>query len=109
MLFGGAEIDATTVLVRLTYAGDADLNGSVNSLDFSRFVAGYGGVAGRIWSQGDFNFDSKVNTLDFNLLAGNFGKTLPSVAAQLGSVIPEPAGGFTALVGILLIKTRSRQ
>ena len=34
MLFAGQTVDATTVVVKYTYDGDANLDGTVNSLDF---------------------------------------------------------------------------
>lgn len=73
--------------------GDANFDGTVSSLDFDAFVAGYG-ATGRKWSEGDFSdFDGKVTTVDFNRLAGNFGQVASGSipGAALGSVVPEPA------------------
>lgn len=95
--FAGVSVDASSVLMRYTLSGDADLSGSVNSIDFTRLASGYGSLSGR-WVMGDFDYNGKVNTLDFNLLAGNFGATaLPG--ASLGSMIPEP-GHAIAIVGV---------
>jgi hypothetical protein len=76
-----------SIVVRFAYYGDADLNGSVDSLDFNVFVQGYGDAG--VWINGDFNYDGRVNTLDFNSLSGNFGSTMQP--AGLGAVVPEPA------------------
>ena len=93
-IFG--DVDDTTVLVRLTRYGDADLIGFVNLSDFNRLASNFGQSFGAVWSQGDFNYDGRVNLNDFNLLASNFGlsATGPTVTPQdwsaLASVVPEP-------------------
>src|SRR5262249_15997067 len=81
-------VDNTSVLIRYTLYGDANLDGVVNALDFNA-VANNFGTGGKFWSQGDFNYDGTVNTLDFTALAGNFGSALLA-DAPLGSLVPEP-------------------
>jgi hypothetical protein len=102
--FGGSFVDGTSVLIRFTRFGDANLDGTVNLQDFNR-LAGIFGATGRIWSQGDFNYDGSVNLQDFNLLAGNFGlsasgsEVSPDDWAMLASAVPEPSaalGGVAA-------------
>lgn len=88
--FRGIAVDADTVVVRETYNGDANLDGSVNSLDFNRLAAGYGMTSGAEWANGDFNYDDKVNTADFNYVAGNFNAT------PLGSPVAGPTLGSKA-------------
>jgi hypothetical protein len=106
--FGGESVDATSVLIRYTALGDANLDGTVNSNDFNLFVGGYGMTGSGLWVKGDFNYDGKVSTLDFNHLAGNFGTTVP--AAALGAVVPEPAvGGLMALAGVSACFRRVRR
>jgi hypothetical protein len=70
--FKGQTIDNTSVLLRHTLKGDADLNGAVNLLDFNRFAANFG-QTNRRWSQGDFDYNGTVDLVDFNRLAANFG------------------------------------
>ena len=72
--FAGQSVDNTTVLLRYTYYGDADVSGNVNLVDFGRLASNFG-QTGRRWAQGDFNFDGNVNVNDFSLLAGNMGQT----------------------------------
>jgi hypothetical protein len=87
--FLGQTVDESTVLIRYTRYGDANLDGSVNTADFTALAQHFGGGP-KIWSDGDFNYDGVVNALDFNALATNFGQVLPASAPELGRVIPEP-------------------
>ena len=84
--FVGQSVDDTSVLIRHTRYGDADLDGTVNLNDFNRLAASFGSTTAR-WSQGDFTYDARVNLDDFNLLAANFGATLAAatVATSVGS------------------------
>jgi hypothetical protein len=70
--FAGTSVDATSVLIRHTFYGDADLNRTVNLTDFNRLAANFG-QSGRRWSHGDFDYNGQVNLNDFNRLAANFG------------------------------------
>ena len=105
--------DSTTVLVRFTRYGDADLSGSVNLADFNALAANFGG-ANRFWWEGDFNYDGTVNLNDFNLMAANFGLSAagPSVTPQdwaaLAAAVPEPAGGLALGVAMALFAGRVR-
>jgi hypothetical protein len=101
--------DAGGGQVRATYAlsGDADLNGTVNLLDFNA-LAGAFSSTNRVWVNGDFNYDGVVNLLDLNAIATNYGQTLSSQPA-LGALVPEPTSLATlALIGGLL-RTRKRR
>jgi hypothetical protein len=70
----GITIDATTVIVKYTYGGDANLDGIVSGddysgIDFSILVPGSYG-----WASGDFNYDGVItgddySSIDFNILA----------------------------------------
>ncbi len=112
--FGGAFVDGTSVIIRFTRFGDANLDGTVTLQDFNRLAASFGG-AGRIWSQGDFNYDGNVNLQDFNLLAANFGlnasgtEVSPNDWAALAGAIPEPScalGGVAALAAMCATRRR---
>src|SRR5207253_3502097 len=59
-LFDGETVDATAVLVKYTYTGDATLDGRLNVDDYGRIdfnVAFNGSVFG--YYNGDFTFDGK--------------------------------------------------
>jgi hypothetical protein len=88
--FSGQVVDSTSVLIAYTYAGDANLDRTVDTIDFNLLAANFSG-SGKIWGQADFNYDGSVDTIDFNLLASNFSLSLPSATTSLAAVVPEPA------------------
>jgi hypothetical protein len=108
--------------VAYTLLGDANLDGTVNSADFTILAANFNQpVTG--WDQGDFNYDGLVNAADFTDLAANFNQSV-SGAATAGDVaaldafatanglladVPEPASAALLLVGAAsLLCRRSR-
>jgi hypothetical protein len=112
-MFGA--VDSTTVLIRATRYGDADLSGSINLADFNRLASNFGLNVGAVWSQGDFNFDGRVNLSDFNLLAGNFGLSAgpdgptPQDWAALAAAVPEPLGVAWVLPGFAMLHRRRQR
>ena len=84
-------VDDSTVIVKYTEIGDANLDATVNALDFNA-LASHFGQSSAIWSDSDFNYDGSVDTQDFVALAGNFGGTMGGAvpAPSLGSLVPEP-------------------
>src|SRR5262249_11456071 len=102
--FGGELVDSTSVLLRYTLAGDANLDGNVDTIDFNN-LAGNFGSTGKVWTQGDFNYDGIIDTVDFNLLASNFGSVLSSANA----LVPEPAVFAPLAVPIAGLIHRRRQ
>lgn len=66
--FGGhSSLDYTTIFIRLTYLGDATLDGKVNIYDTHQLGVHWMGT-GKSWIHGDFNFDGVVNATDLGLL-----------------------------------------
>ena len=102
--FAGQGVDTTSVLLRYTFSGDANLDGTVDSADFT-LMSQHFNSATQLWSQGDFNYDGVVNALDFNAIAGNFGQTFPPTVAAL---VPEPIAVVTILSFALLTRRRQR-
>ena len=82
--FQGA--DSTSILIRYTFAGDANLDGAVNTADFTMLAANFG-KSSQAWVNGDFNYDGVVNALDFNAIAANFGQSLSSPSLELASAV----------------------
>ncbi len=86
--FAGQTVDDTAVLVRYTGLGDADLNGTVNLVDFDRLAAHFN-QPGTGWSEGNFNYDNTTNLVDFNALAANFNVSIARA--------PSASGRFSAM------------
>lgn len=112
--FSGLTVDSTSVLVKYTRYGDADLNGEVDVRDLLRLANGWLGAGS--WADGDFNSDGTVNPHDLTLLAVNWqagvGAPLAVALEQLGLPalsIPEPVGiGFIALASLGAVGSRRR-
>jgi hypothetical protein len=73
MTFAGVTgLTADDVLVKYTYAGDANLDGQVDIGDLGLLSGAWQQPAGKTWFDGDFNYDGAVDIGDLGLLAGNW-------------------------------------
>jgi hypothetical protein len=73
-LWQGQTVDASAVLVKYTYGGDANLDGKINIDDYGRIdsnVGRNGSVFG--WYNGDFNYDGNINIDDYGIIDANIG------------------------------------
>ena len=61
-----------------TLLGDANLDGTVNSEDFTLFSQDLGQSG--MWDQGDFNYDGTVNAEDFTLISANLNQSVSQAA-----------------------------
>jgi hypothetical protein len=69
--FSGRSIDATAVLVKYTYYGDANFSGRVTFDDYVRLDSGFNQrLAG--WSNGDFDGNGAINFDDYVLIDTTF-------------------------------------
>jgi hypothetical protein len=120
-----AGLASGTLEAEYTLIGDADLNRTVNGVDFGILAANFNKAVSR-WDQGDFNYDGIVNGIDFTQLAINFNKAasgasagataadfaaLDAFAAANGLLadVPEPASLALAVMGAAGILTRRRK
>jgi autotransporter-associated beta strand protein len=114
-----AGLASGTIEVAFTLIGDADLNHTVNGIDFGILAANFNKTVSR-WDQGDFDYNNIVNGIDFTALAANFNKAassasdlaaLEAFAAANGLLadVPEPATlGFLAVGACGLLARRRR-
>jgi autotransporter-associated beta strand protein len=101
--------------IMFTLLGDANLDGTVNSEDFTPFSHNLG-LSGS-WDQGDFNYDGTVNSEDFTPFSHNLNQTA-ALAAAAGNLIsansltsvPEPATmGLLVVSGLGILARRRRR
>src|SRR5205814_6972586 len=91
--------DNPAVLMRYVLSGDADLSGTVDTIDFNLLATNFS-QSGKKWFDGDFDYNGTVDTIDFNLLASNFSLSLAAPAA--GNLVPEPLCALSMFAGLLL-------
>ncbi|MEA2708457.1 MAG: lysozyme [Phycisphaerales bacterium] len=70
-LFGAETVDATSVIVKYTYAGDANLDGFISGDDYST-IDFYVGTSADGYTYGDFNYDGLVSGDDYSTIDFNF-------------------------------------
>ena len=100
-----------------TLLGDANLDGTVNSEDFTPFSANLS--KNGLWDDGDFNYDGTVNAEDFSPFSHNLGQSA-TLAAAAGTLelangislanVPEPASvGLLVVSGLGILGRRRRR
>ncbi len=103
--FDGIAPGAGDLLAKVTYYGDADLSGSVNSADYVRIDAGFlsaGSLTG--WYNGDFNYDGVINGSDYTLIDNAFNSQGANLSAEITASVPTP----TAQLAIAAVPEPSR-
>jgi autotransporter-associated beta strand protein len=99
------------VAIKDTYYGDANLDGSVSSADYTLIDAGYlshGALTG--WQNGDFNYDGVINGSDYTLIDNAFNLQGAQISAQIASPSAQIGGTSAAVpepttLGLLAIGT----
>jgi hypothetical protein len=87
--FDGLSTIATDVLVKYTYYGDANLDGTVNGADYTQIDMGYGmHLTG--WQNGDFNYDGVVDGSDYSLIDNTFNQIKATGASPLALINGSP-------------------
>jgi hypothetical protein len=97
--FDGQTVDATTVLVKFTWLGDANLDGIVDASDLARISA-----TGTTWASGDFNYDGVVNADDYALFALGDAEQ----QGNISTITPEPSLLCLLLLPLCVAPRRSR-
>ena len=80
-----AALPSGTIEIKYTLLGDANLDGTVNSEDFTLFSE-HLGKSGMMWDEGDFNYDGTVNSEDFTLLSENLGQSATQSAVAFSEL-----------------------
>ena len=92
-----AGLPSGEIEIMFTLLGDANLDGTVNSEDFTSYSHNVG--LNGMWDDGDFNNDGTVNAEDFTPFSNNLNQTAAFAAAAgdlisasgLQAEVPEPA------------------
>ena len=110
-----AGLPSGEIEIMFTLLGDANLDGTVNSEDFTLFSE-HLGQSGMTWDDGDFNYDGTVNAEDFTLFSANLNQSATLAANALGAAnginlanVPEPICAGMMVMGGLGILRRRRQ
>jgi hypothetical protein len=110
-----AGLPTDTIEIMYTLLGDANLDGTVNSDDFTLYSDHFG-ESGAVWDEGDFNYDGTVNFEDFTPWSHNDGEsaTLADSPIALANGIspanvPEPmSAGIIVMAGLGILRRRRR-
>jgi hypothetical protein len=67
-LWGFQTVDATSVLVKYSYVGDADLSGAIDAVDYG-YIDNYVQFPGAFgYANGDFNYDGIIDAADYGAI-----------------------------------------
>jgi hypothetical protein len=66
-MFDGFATASGDVLIKETFFGDTDLNGTVNPANYWSIDNGYANLL-TCWVNGDFNYDGTTNAADYSLI-----------------------------------------
>jgi len=107
-LIDGESIDPTTVLLRYTWLGDANLDLTVDINDLAT-LASHWQSAGT-WIDGDFDYSGFVDINDLAMLATNWQEAdfLQALQAVGLAGIPEPTAFTLVASCVLLLRRRNR-
>jgi hypothetical protein len=115
-LWGGQTITATSTLAMYTYAGDANLDGTIDAGDYGiidNFVQ-VEGASG--YGNGDFNYDGFIDAGDYGIIDNNIQAQGPAFpvggsADSLAGVtaVPEPTWLGASAIALLALRRRGRR
>ncbi len=106
-----------SVLLRLTLAGDANVDGAVDLAELAILASNWQSTG--LWDNGDFNYDGTIDITDLGLLASSWQSGLsphkPNLNEALHSLglpapsVPEPAAVSLGALTVLGLRRRSRR
>jgi hypothetical protein len=116
---GVSGLTTSDVLVKYTYYGDANLDGTVDGNDYTAIDANNGVTSGATWAMGDFNYDGKVDGSDYSLIdnafnqqgSGGLADPLAAVASSIATsaAVPEPGSVAVLMIAAGMTVRRRRR
>ncbi len=110
--FEGEPVDATSVLVKFTWWGDANLDGVVDANDYDvidKMFLFPPVPDNRGWWTGDFNYDGVIDANDYDLIDRAFLLQRGTLAAgDVAAPTPEPATLALVILGAAALAARRR-
>jgi autotransporter-associated beta strand protein len=115
-----AGLPSGEIEIMFTLLGDANLDGTVNSEDFTPFSNNLNS-SGRSWDQGDFNYDGTVNSEDFTPFSHDLNQSASLAASETGTLlspliasgglanVPEPASTGLLTMGLVSLLAHRRR
>jgi len=109
--FAGQAVDATSVLARYTWWGDANLDGIIDANDYDVIDKSYlFPPASMGWWTGDFNYDGCIDANDFDRIDKAYlFQTGPLADGGAPAPTPEPATLALVVLGGLAMRVRRRR
>jgi hypothetical protein len=126
--FDGEPVGSNDVLLKYTFFGDANLDGTVNAADYLAIDNGFQHTLTG-WQNGDFNYDGVINGDDYSLIdnaynsegstsyaalsAGGTGglatELIATDTAQISTAVPEPGTLSILTIGAAGLLRRRRR
>jgi len=96
-----SDVTPVTVTTQFAVAGDYDLNGTVNSFDYTAWRQNFGSTTSL---NADGNLNGVVDAADYAIWRNNLGLSLPGAGSGasklvLGGAVPEPAAALLFVCG----------
>jgi hypothetical protein len=109
-LWEGQTVDDSSVLIKYTYAGDANLDGRINIEDYIRIDSNVP-LDSSGYANGDFNYDGSINIFDYVTIDFNIDvQGTPIHQGQgLTQAVPEPTVMIPLAATALLLARRARR
>jgi hypothetical protein len=121
--FAGQTVDADSIALKYTYAGDANLDGLVDVADLGALATAW--QTSGLWASGDFDYNGTIDVNDLGILATNwqagvgapltptdghpwaFTDALAAIGLG-GASVPEPTTALLMVLGPLALRRRRR-
>lgn len=105
--WSGVTVDATSLLLKYTWYGDANLDGTVTADDYFRIDTGFLSPGATGWYSGDFNYDDRIDIDDYFLIDMGYARQGTPLSLAAPAAVPEPAAlGLLLSANLLLLRRR---